>query len=82
VNDAGTPFAVAIARLAAAASDRPPSPTRTARSRAESWSGPTEEAILNAVTAAETTVGRADPTVHALPFDRLQEVMRRYGRSG
>jgi D-aminopeptidase len=42
----------------------------------------TEEAILNALTAAETTVGRAGRVVHALPLDRLQEVMRRYGRGG
>jgi D-aminopeptidase len=42
----------------------------------------TEEAILNALTVAETTVGRAGRTVHALPLDRLQEVMRRYRRSG
>ena len=40
----------------------------------------TEEAILNALTAAETTVGREGRVVHALPLDRLQEVMRRYGR--
>jgi D-aminopeptidase len=42
----------------------------------------TEEAILNALTAAETTTGRAGRTVHALPLDRLQEAMRRYGRGG
>jgi D-aminopeptidase len=42
----------------------------------------TEEAILNALTAAETTTGRSGRTVHALPLDRLQDVMRRYGRAG
>jgi D-aminopeptidase len=42
----------------------------------------TEEAILNALTAAETTTGRAGRTVHALPLDRLQDVMRRYRRIG
>jgi D-aminopeptidase len=42
----------------------------------------TEEAIVNALTAAETTTGRAGRTVHALPLDRLQDVMRRYRRSG
>jgi D-aminopeptidase len=42
----------------------------------------TEEAILNALTAAETTTGRSGRTVHALPLDRLQSVMRRYGRAG
>jgi D-aminopeptidase len=42
----------------------------------------TEEAIVNALTAAETTTGRGGRTVHALPLDRLQEVMRRHGRAG
>jgi D-aminopeptidase len=40
----------------------------------------TEEAILNAMTAAETMTGYKGRTVHALPLDRLQEVMRKYGR--
>ena len=34
-----------------------------------------EEAILNALTAAETMVGRAGRTAHALPLDRLQQIM-------
>jgi D-aminopeptidase len=38
----------------------------------------TEEAILNALTAAETMTGFQGRTAHALPLDRLQEVMRRY----
>jgi len=38
----------------------------------------TEEAILNALTAAETMVGYRGFTAHALPLDRLQEVMKRY----
>jgi D-aminopeptidase len=38
----------------------------------------TEEAILNALTAAETMTGYAGHTAHALPSDRLVEVMRRY----
>jgi D-aminopeptidase len=38
----------------------------------------TEEAILNAMTAAETMTGYKGRTVHALPLDRLQEVMREY----
>jgi D-aminopeptidase len=38
----------------------------------------TEEAILNALTAAETLSGLAGRTAHALPLDRLAEVMRRY----
>jgi D-aminopeptidase len=40
----------------------------------------TEEAILNALVAAETMTGRDGITAHALPHDRLAEVMTRYGR--
>jgi D-aminopeptidase len=40
----------------------------------------TEEAILNALLAAETMTGRDGNTAHALPSDRLVEVMRGYGR--
>ncbi|MEA2652994.1 MAG: D-aminopeptidase [Chloroflexota bacterium] len=40
----------------------------------------TEEAIINALVAAETMVGRDGITAHALPHDRLVEVMARYGR--
>ena len=40
----------------------------------------TEEAILNAMTAAETMVGQHGRVSHALPLDRLQQVMRKYGR--
>jgi D-aminopeptidase len=42
----------------------------------------TEEAILNALVAAETMTGFQGRTVHALPHDRLLEVMRRYRPSG
>ena len=38
----------------------------------------TEEAILNAMCMAETMSGRDGRTVHALPLDLLQDVMRRY----
>jgi D-aminopeptidase len=38
----------------------------------------TEEAILNAVCMAETMTGGTGRTVHALPLDRLTEVMERY----
>jgi len=38
----------------------------------------TEEAILNALTAAETMTGYAGHTAHALPLDHLAEVMQRY----
>jgi D-aminopeptidase len=40
----------------------------------------TEEAIANALIAAETMVGRDGITAHALPHDRLIDVMSRYGR--
>jgi D-aminopeptidase len=39
----------------------------------------TEEAILNALIAAETMTGFRGRTVHALPHDRLLEAMRRRG---
>ena len=40
----------------------------------------TEEAIVNALVAATTVVGRDGITAHAIPHDRLQEVMRAAGR--
>jgi D-aminopeptidase len=40
----------------------------------------TEEAIVNALVAAPTVVGRDGITAHALPHDRLVEVMTRFGR--
>jgi len=40
----------------------------------------TEEAILNALVSAETMVGRDGITAHALPHDRLVEVMTTFGR--
>jgi len=42
----------------------------------------TEEAILNALIAAETMVGFKDRIVYALPHDKLLEVMRRYRPPG
>lgn len=40
----------------------------------------TEEAILNALLAAETMTGINGNIVHALPIDRLQEVLKKYNR--
>jgi D-aminopeptidase len=40
----------------------------------------TEEAILNALVAADTMTGRDGVTAHALPHDRLVDVMTKYGR--
>jgi D-aminopeptidase len=40
----------------------------------------TEEAIVNAMVAAETMTGVDDHTVIALPHDRLREVLKKYNR--
>ncbi len=40
----------------------------------------TEEAVINALVAAETMVGRDGNRVIALPHGRLQEVLRKYNR--
>ena len=40
----------------------------------------TEEAIINAMIAAETMTGVDGNTVYAIPHDRLKEVMRKYNR--
>ena len=40
----------------------------------------TEEAIVNAMVAAETMRGAGGNTVHAIPHDRLREVLRKYNR--
>src|SRR6267378_4308666 len=42
----------------------------------------TEEAIVNAMLAAQTMTGADDLTVYALPHDRLRAVLRKYGRLG
>jgi D-aminopeptidase len=40
----------------------------------------TEEAVINALVAAETMTGRDGNTAHAIPHDRLREALRRHGR--
>jgi D-aminopeptidase len=40
----------------------------------------TEEAIVNAMVAAETMTGAGGVTVHALPHDRLRAVLEKYNR--
>ena len=40
----------------------------------------TEEAIVNALLAAETMTGADDYRVHALPRDRLMAALKKYGR--
>jgi D-aminopeptidase len=42
----------------------------------------TEEAVVNALFAAETTTGREGNVLHALPRDRVLEMLDRAGRSG
>jgi L-aminopeptidase/D-esterase-like protein len=40
----------------------------------------TEEAIVNAMIAAETMSGAGGNTVYALPHDRLREILKKYNR--
>jgi len=40
----------------------------------------TEEAIVNALVAAETTIGIDGNTVYALPHNRLRDILRKYNR--
>ena len=40
----------------------------------------TEEAVINAMTMAVTTVGRNGNIVHAIPLDRLRALMKKYNR--
>jgi D-aminopeptidase len=58
----------------AVAVDSPYAMTSLFRAAAEA----TEEAILNALCMAETMIGKDGRTIHALPLDRVQQVMRRY----
>ena len=46
----------------------------------EATVGATEEAIVNALVAARTMTGHQGHTVHAVPHDRLQAILRRHGR--
>lgn len=40
----------------------------------------TEEAVVNAMVAAETMTGRNGTKVYALPHDRLRQILRKYNR--
>ena len=40
----------------------------------------TEEAIVNAMVAAETMTGANNITVQAIPHDKLREVLKKYNR--
>jgi L-aminopeptidase/D-esterase-like protein len=40
----------------------------------------TEEAVINTLVAAKTMTGRDGHTVHAIPHQRLRDILRRHGR--
>lgn len=40
----------------------------------------TEEAVINSMTMATTTTGRNNRTMHAIPLDKLKQIMKQYGR--
>jgi len=40
----------------------------------------TEEAIINALVAAETMTGHNGNTIYSLPHDRLKSALRKYNR--
>jgi L-aminopeptidase/D-esterase-like protein len=40
----------------------------------------TEEAVINAMVAADTMKGVNDRTVIGLPHDRMREILRKYNR--
>lgn len=42
----------------------------------------TQEAILNALTSAETMTGHDGNTAFSIPLDQVQEIMKKYGRLG
>jgi len=42
----------------------------------------TQEAIINALTSAETTVGRENNTAYGIPLDQVQQIMKKYLRIG
>jgi D-aminopeptidase len=64
--------------------------TRSITALSDAWISPlywgvieaTEEAIVNALVAAETMNGAEGRTAHALPHDRLREVLARYRPAG
>ena len=56
--------------------------TTIVEGRENSWLAvqATEEAIVNALVAAETMRGVNDNTFYALPHERLREVLKKYNR--
>ncbi len=84
-NGSGDIFiAFSTANPNAAASDKPAQLTMLPNERMnalfEATVQATEEAIVNALVAAETMMGIDDHKVIALPHDRLRDVMKKYNR--
>ncbi|MDH4220785.1 MAG: P1 family peptidase, partial [Candidatus Aminicenantes bacterium] len=42
----------------------------------------TQEAIINALTSAQTTVGLDGNTAHGIPLDQVEQIMKKYMRIG
>ena len=42
----------------------------------------TQEAIINALTSAQTTVGRDNNTAYGIPLDQVKQIMKKYLRIG
>ena len=42
----------------------------------------TQEAIINALTTAQTTVGRDGNTAYGIPLDQVEQIMKKYMRIG
>lgn len=42
----------------------------------------THEAIINALTTAQTTIGRDNNTAYGIPLDQVKKIMKRYSRIG
>jgi L-aminopeptidase/D-esterase-like protein len=84
-NSSGDIFiAFSTANPGAARADRPVTLTMLPNERSdaiyEATIQATEEAIVNALVAAETMTGANDLRVTALPHDRLRRALTRYNR--
>ncbi len=42
----------------------------------------THEAIINALTTSQTTIGRDNNTAHGIPLDQVKKIMKKYSRIG
>jgi L-aminopeptidase/D-esterase-like protein len=75
-------FSTANPRAASATDTAPVAMLSNARitSLFEATVQATEEAIINALVAAETMTGMGGRTSHAIPHDRVREILKKYGR--